>query len=729
MDRHASLLEGVVAAAAKAPSAGGSPARPYDGRKWGRARSTWAVTKLKYNTWDRGQQVMLVLAAFLDDIDDADVMARAAADHGCRFVEEDAAEAACREMVFERLRKLREYSPRGEITFDSGEYEYATTDAAVVRARRAASDNGCAVELAAATEWREAGPVYFEGLAQSSMPLAYVSRCELPDTVRVCFGIYDRALNRRPFATCEDAPRQFRARSLAADGGYGRVEHPYEQRVLACFGTCSVIAFVVDENSDTNTAATAGYNTGGRGMMTLSTVPVLEPYDAQLDAYERVWACPGRGAGCSRVAVYELPAYPFLCRWSVARRVAFYGGDLLAFGGDGGALRLEAPYEASGSVAAALPEALGKLRRPGMDVGPWRRARVVNGTYEAFRARHCRGDATLRGPVFVARLLQPPNNQYHVLYSTLTALLAAARRAAGASRTKPRLFFDDAMGARRLFEDGGMPARERAQFDAIFDAALWPAVADGEARCFEELYVNTDERDGLNGFTHGSDGLVLTSDFDADRAPADSQLARSARALRELRRVLLEAFAPSAATAAHAAESPEERAGPVRVTVIERRTTRVFSDRDAVLDAVGDGCHAAARPRDCRIETVALEDLGYGAQIDLLSRTDCLVGVEGQGLANMLYLRPDAALVVLVPPGFPEAAVDYADAAVLLGLSVETSLLYDEPTRAHFGGRESSLMEKGYWGDATVEINLDPKTVASAVERALTRRRRRLVDG
>ena len=106
------------------------------------------------------------------------------------------------------------------------------------------------------------------------------------------------------------------------------------------------------------------YNTGSRGMMTLATVPVLDAYDRALDALARTWAC--KTAGCSRVTVFELPAHPFNSRWSVAERVALHDNELLVFAGDvDDGFALEAPYEPTGVSDLPLPEALGKLRRPG----------------------------------------------------------------------------------------------------------------------------------------------------------------------------------------------------------------------------------------------------------------------------------------------------------------------------------------------------------------------------
>ena len=63
---------------------------------------------------------MIVLAAFLDDVDDWEAMAAAAAQHGCRFVETDDVEDACRNMIYARLLNLRAAAPRGQVTFDSG---------------------------------------------------------------------------------------------------------------------------------------------------------------------------------------------------------------------------------------------------------------------------------------------------------------------------------------------------------------------------------------------------------------------------------------------------------------------------------------------------------------------------------------------------------------------------------------------------------------------------------
>ena len=153
----------------------------------------------------------------------------------------------------------------------------------------------------------------------------------------------------------------------------------------------------------------------------------------------------------------------------------------------------------------------------------------------------------------------------------------------------------------------GAAKARAAQFEAVFETKLWPLLADagvthkGGALCFDSLRVGTDERDGLNGFTHATDGLVLTSDADATTAPRDSQIRRSADALKDLRRVLIDAFAPPAARATRdrPARSTMRRAsawGGLAVTLGRSSSTaaaRGSRDTEAVAGAVLRGCNAA----------------------------------------------------------------------------------------------------------------------------------------
>ena len=83
---------------------------------------------------------------------------------------------------------------------------------------------------------------------------------------------------------------------------------------------------------------------------------------------------------------------------------------------------------------------------------------------------------------------------------------------------------------------------------------------------------------------------------------------------------------------------------------------------------------------------------------------------------------------VLVPPGFDESAVDYTDAAVLLGLAVETTLLLDRPRRTSLGLTETTFIEKGYWSEKNLVLDFDLATVEAATARALDARRRRLLE-
>jgi len=92
-----------------------------------------------------------------------------------------------------------------------------------------------------------------------------------------------------------------------------------------------------------------------------------------------------------------------------------------------------------------------------------------------------------------------------------------------------------------------------------------------------------------------------------------------------------------------------------------------------------------------------------------------LIAVEGQGLANMVYLRDDAAVSILVPAGFDQAAVDYTNIAALLGLAVETTLRLRGPTEVGF-------FDKGdYWSNANDKVHFDADVVEATVRTARDR--------
>lgn len=368
--------------------------------------------------------------------------------------------------------------------------------------------------------------------------------------------------------------------------------------------------------------------------------------------------------------VFEVPGVPYASRRAVLSNVAF----------DGSALLLD---------ASSAPTPLGLLRS-GASVGP--PVRQVPADVVV-----C--DVVETRPTIAARLIQPVPNQYHFLYTFLSAVLALARRE-GASL----LLLDDTMRASEIFREEAVSpqhATVRAQLRSVFDEAmLWKDYHPNKTVCFDRLFVNADERDALQGYTHATSGLVAPPLL--EKAGVATQAGRVSAALRDMRdhlRLHFRVPTPSPRTV-------------LRATIIERRSTRRFASVVAVVDAVDRGCEAAGRR--CETSVVALEDLTYEEQIRRLAATDVLVAAEGQGLANVVYLPPSAAVVVIVPPSFEPAVVDYANIVLLLGLRLETTLLLRAPARFGF------FYDFAYWSEQNDVLgDLDMRVVAEAVRRAL----------
>jgi hypothetical protein len=219
------------------------------------------------------KEVVTVLACALDDVPgEWRRMLRAVTDHACRFTDTADAKHECKEVLAHRLDNLRGRARPGSLIMDSGDFKRTlfTVDTTVVGATAAAS-GGCALELAAATEWRERGPVYLETLRAAQMPGMYVvpRGCALPENLRVCYAIFDRVLNDnvRPWTMCETNHSEWAVRRRYDDDS-APVAWPNKYFTINCAGTCSVALVVIDEHGEANNERTAGFNTGERGVVT-----------------------------------------------------------------------------------------------------------------------------------------------------------------------------------------------------------------------------------------------------------------------------------------------------------------------------------------------------------------------------------------------------------------------------------------------------------------------------
>ncbi|KAG8162946.1 hypothetical protein KVR01_007424 [Diaporthe batatas] len=95
---------------------------------------------------------------------------------------------------------------------------------------------------------------------------------------------------------------------------------------------------------------------------------------------------------------------------------------------------------------------------------------------------------------------------------------------------------------------------------------------------------------------------------------------------------------------------PERPSSDVRpkptITVVQRGSTRKFRDFDSLMEKMH------AQHPGYAINVVDLALMGKREQIALLQSTDVLVGHHGAGMSYVMFMRPDSAVVEILPPFF-----------------------------------------------------------------------------
>ncbi|KKY36514.1 hypothetical protein UCDDA912_g03424 [Diaporthe ampelina] len=82
------------------------------------------------------------------------------------------------------------------------------------------------------------------------------------------------------------------------------------------------------------------------------------------------------------------------------------------------------------------------------------------------------------------------------------------------------------------------------------------------------------------------------------------------------------------------------------ITVVQRGSTRKFRDFDGLMEKMH------AQHPGYAINVVDLALMGKREQIALLQSTDVLVGHHGAGMSYVMFMRPDSAVVEILPPFF-----------------------------------------------------------------------------
>ena len=83
------------------------------------------------------------------------------------------------------------------------------------------------------------------------------------------------------------------------------------------------------------------------------------------------------------------------------------------------------------------------------------------------------------------------------------------------------------------------------------------------------------------------------------------------------------------------------------ITIIDRRTRRKLYDQEALVEAV------RTRYPNSTVRVEDLATLSFRQQIELVQSTDVLVGHHGAGMAHVLFMPIDSAVVEYLPPWFP----------------------------------------------------------------------------
>jgi hypothetical protein len=93
----------------------------------------------------------------------------------------------------------------------------------------------------------------------------------------------------------------------------------------------------------------------------------------------------------------------------------------------------------------------------------------------------------------------------------------------------------------------------------------------------------------------------------------------------------------------------KDNAGTLRLTVIQRKDDRKFLNLTAIVDDV-----VARSNRPLRPNIVTFEGMTVDQQAAVMRKTDILVGADGTGLMNGIYLPDSSCIVSILPFGVAE---------------------------------------------------------------------------
>ena len=152
------------------------------------------------------------------------------------------------------------------------------------------------------------------------------------------------------------------------------------------------------------------------------------------------------------------------------------------------------------------------------------------------------------------------------------------------------------------------------------------------------------------------------------------------------------------------------------ITLIQRASTRVLH-MDEIASVALD---VSSRSGNFTVDVVQLERLPFTRQQELFSRTAVLVGVHGQGLANVALLPPSSTVLIVMPREFFGLHFTYANLALEVG--VHPIVLAGSGPRpldvmASWDGRTETDWSATF---GTKTLRLQPSLFRAAVEKAVS---------
>lgn len=100
--------------------------------------------------------------------------------------------------------------------------------------------------------------------------------------------------------------------------------------------------------------------------------------------------------------------------------------------------------------------------------------------------------------------------------------------------------------------------------------------------------------------------------------------------------------------------SPKKRLGEARITLIQRKENRRIIRLDELRVALETSILSVQTEKKIRMKVVDFEDLSPRDQAMAVADTDILIGAEGTGIMNGLFLPANSCIISVLPYGFKD---------------------------------------------------------------------------